>query len=109
MENAEKEIVLAFNKKLTDEEYQAINNKIVQLPGITAISKHEDSMTICYNPYLLSENYLKQEMKKQGLSEPGQAKKLSKISRWLKNMAEANRKNLGSQPLDCCELKSKQN
>lgn len=109
MENIEKEIELVFNKNYTEEQFQEIKNKIVKLKGITAISSNEEKLNVCYNPYLVSEAYLLKETGKLGLKTFGETKKGSKISRWLKNMAEANKKNLGSKPLDCCELKSKQN
>jgi len=109
MEGLEKSIEFIYKKQFTNEFLYSVKSKIIQLPGITGISNHDKAMTLRYNPYKVSEDYLEKEMRKLGFRPASEVRKKSKVARWLDKMAKANKKNLGSQPLDCCELKSKQN
>ena len=110
MEGLEKNIEFTSEKKLTEDRFQWVKNTIVKLSGVTGISKDQNTLTLRYNPYLVSETYLEKEMKKLGFIPFKEAKKKKGIvARWLDKMARANKESFGNQRLDCCELKSKQN
>ncbi|MCF8219212.1 MAG: hypothetical protein K9I29_09175 [Bacteroidales bacterium] len=110
MENLEEHIKFKYDQKLTKGPHISVKQTLNNINGVNHVAEDPDGLTVSYNPYSLSDSILIQEMKKMGFLTVEEAEsKKGFIARWLDKMAKINKKNFGDKPLDCCELKEKQN
>lgn len=72
--------------------------------GIQKVNLENQTFSIDFNPYLISKGEIIHEIEESGIKISISEKKEKGFSKWLKKLASQNKKNLGSQKLDCCDM-----
>jgi len=91
IEAPDKERIRSFTDSLKDED------------GIQTVEFSNQTFSINYNPYVISKNEIVHELNLMGIHREEELKERG-IKKWLSNLAKQNKKNLGNQRLDCCDL-----
>jgi hypothetical protein len=82
-----------------------LKNTLSEFEGIVHVDINRLKIHIEYYPYLLSRSQICETISSFGCTLVTQKKKKGFLSRYLENVADANKKQFGNGPLDCCTLK----
>lgn len=72
--------------------------------GILNVEFDKQSLSIDYNPYLISKKEIIFELETAGIHIATSEPKQKGFKKWISNLALQNKKNLGNQRLDCCDM-----
>lgn len=78
--------------------------KIKELPGVNTISVENKRLSIQFDPNSIEKSELVGQLEELGFKPVKEAKK-GFWARWIDRLAKDNKKNFGSQRLDCCNIK----
>lgn len=103
METLKKTITLRFVKVLNNHDIFYLRTKLSSVSGIGSIHISTNFARINYNPFQITEEYIKDIMNFQGV-EVKTEKKPGRFKRFITFLAKGNRKTFGNKKLDCCGL-----
>jgi hypothetical protein len=82
-----------------------LKNALSEFEGILHVDINGQKIHVEYYPYSLSRSQICETISSLGCTLVTPEKKKGFISRYLGNVAEANKKQFGNGPLDCCNIK----
>lgn len=94
-------------KPLSEDLRRACQALIDSRNGIQTISFSGNLITVGYNPYQITETNVEKLISDLKIEITSKTVKTGFLKRWLLNMAQSNKENLGSERLDCCHLTNK--
>lgn len=86
---------------------ERIKGSLSRLPGLESVEVDAERVVVSYYPELLSLGIIKKEIEKMGYGIADKKKKVSPFKRFVDRLAETNRSQFGSGPLDCCKLNNR--
>ncbi|MBN2481537.1 MAG: hypothetical protein JXB19_07350 [Bacteroidales bacterium] len=105
MEQFNKTITYRFNKDLNKDEIQDLQERLKKVEGILSLEISSALIRIEYDTLCLAAKYIKEEMNNLGYPvKEIREKRRGILSRFIKNLADTNRKIYGNKKLDCCDL-----
>lgn len=72
--------------------------------GIKDAKYENHTLTIQFNPYLISKKEIIHEIEDNGITLLSSEIKNKGFKKWITELANQNKKNLGNQRLDCCDM-----
>jgi hypothetical protein len=104
MKTLQKNILFTLRNKANNKNIWSKIKKVEQLPGVNNVSLENDSLTVYYDPYSVSDKFLNTCLIGMGFI-PVSGKKKGPFARWIDTLAKSNERNFGNQRLDCCNVK----
>jgi hypothetical protein len=95
---------LQSTNTLSNEDVSAIDSLINPIMGISNIEYIGTLITIEYNPYLISWIEINKLVINLGVEISVTPNETGNMNRWLTVLSNKNRKNFGSQRLNCCSM-----
>ena len=88
-------------------EAEEIEASLSKIEGIENLSIENGAVEISYYPQIVSLHIIRTEIIKAGIILTDTRKSKGVVGRFIDRLAESNKKNFGSKPLDCCDLNNK--
>jgi hypothetical protein len=107
MDNYLKNITFWAEQTLTREEIQSCTSLVLPEVGISDVKYADRSVSVEYNPYLISEEEITGLFKRLNIEFSDAPKKTGFIKRWLLNMVKENNESFGNQGIHCCSMNTK--
>lgn len=105
MENFRKSISFEFQNKLSKQDMSLIRTELANTDGIIYFKVGAGSVLIDYITLKLTEDAVREILKRNGLPIKSEKRKRPGILRtFIENLAANNKKAFGNQKLDCCGM-----
>ncbi|NOZ48107.1 MAG: hypothetical protein GXO79_15220 [Chlorobi bacterium] len=99
-----KSTVFYLEKPLLETEKQKIKVLIEKTEGIQSFNITNELISLNYNSFILSKNFLQQLFSKSGILFKTENEKPGFFTRIIQNMINENKQAYGNKKLDCCDL-----
>jgi hypothetical protein len=94
--------------QVSSQQTETLSNALSAIDGVESAEIHNSSVSVQYYPDILSKETIRRELVGLGVSLEKNGKPRNPFKRFVNRLAESNAKTFGSEPLDCCNLNSKQ-
>ena len=99
--------ILHLGRALSLEDAERIRIALARLEGIESIQTEGEVVSLVFYPEIFSLSLICEQLKRLGYEPIQEKKERNPFRRLMGNLAESNRKNFGSERLDCCTINRK--
>ena len=99
--------VLHLKRELSPEDAERIRTALASLEGIESFQTESEVVYLVFYPEIFSLSIIYEQLKRLGYEPVKEGRERNPFRRLMGNLAESNRKNFGSERLDCCTINRK--
>jgi hypothetical protein len=102
-----KEALFNLDRDISREDAEQLRLFFSNSEGVESYRQEKKTVTVVFYPEILSLSTISAHFSKLGYSLVRDDGQRHSFTRFIRNLAESNKKTFGSERLDCCTIKSK--